>query len=369
MTQKEIKGLIYHSSSSLHLFDHAAPFSYMLKIPLVFTEKHLIEPLKNYYPFVDLRFIAQSEISYEGLAKEYDFFIQPVFWKENLFRYFGAVLQKPLLFAYLSHGESDKGHFDSSVMSGLSLQEIAFFGGQQSEDRLKSQGHWDKIAYPIFMGNVRYGFYNKYQKYYDALAEKEIFSQLNPNNPTLFYAPTWRDIEKKTSFFSLTKLLLKQLPKNWNLLVKPHPLLEEREPVLYYQTLLEERRGNQFFVVRDFPLIYPLLQRSTAYLGDFSSIGYDALYLKKPLFFYDPYRTPSSHPSKALYACGLCLESKHLKDLYPFLEEKIANYPKELLLKQQQRALYTFGKKEALYQIRKRVTKKIQVALKKISQN
>ncbi len=361
-----MKTVLYHASSSLHLFDHAAPFSYMLKVPLIFTESTLIEPLQKYYPFVDFKFISPKEINYATLAQEYDFFIQPVFWRENLFQYFGSILEKPLLFGYLSHGESDKGHFDSSVMSGLSLQEVAFFGGKQSKDRLQKQGHWDKISCPIFMGNVRFAFYKKYRKFYDDLVEQEIFSKLNPKNPTLFYAPTWNDIEKKTSFFSLTKTLVKQLPKNWNLIVKPHPLLEEREPVLYYQTLLEESRNDQFLVVKEFPLIYPLINRCTAYLGDFSSVGYDALYLKKPLFFYDPYKIPGSHPSKALQNCGFCITKKELKNPFSFIEKNSKDYPTDLREKGETRALYTFGKEKTLSQIRKHIEKKLEKAFLKV---
>ncbi|HUD01103.1 MAG TPA: CDP-glycerol glycerophosphotransferase family protein, partial [Rhabdochlamydiaceae bacterium] len=66
----------------------------------------------------------------------------------------------------------------------------------------------------------------------------------------------------------------------------------------------ENKKGIVF--LSDFPCIYPILNASDGYLGDFSSIGYDFLAINKPLFFLD------SHFG-ALYKCGLQLNlDEHL---------------------------------------------------------
>jgi len=352
-----MKGLVYHTNPYIYLFDHVAPFSYMMDFPLLYTQEHLSKPLSKYYPEVPFLYIPAEQVNYQKLALEYEVFVQTFFWKENLFSYFASCAKKPATFCYLSHGSSDKGYLESRVMGGLELQEVAFFSGEQSKDRLIKQNLYHKIKCPIFMGNVRKRYYQKFAAYLDELAQIEVFSQLKKKNTTLFYAPTWNDIEQSTSFFSLTEKLLYQLPKHWNLIIKPHPLLEEENPALYYHFLWKAQNQENVLLLQDFPLIYPILNKCDAYLGDFSSIGYDALTFQKPLFFYDLFHRKLSDPCRTLHQCGISLKESDLKNLYGFLENHINNYPKELFQKQKEMDHYTFGVNEPMKTTRSRILK------------
>jgi CDP-glycerol glycerophosphotransferase (TagB/SpsB family) len=90
---------------------------------------------------------------------------------------------------------------------------------------------------------------------------------------------------------------LQEVGEFYNVIIRYHPFLDDLHPVETHQLRgeFENKKGIAF--LSDFPCIYPILNFSDAYLGDFSSIGYDFLAFNKPLFFLD------THFGK-LYQCG-----------------------------------------------------------------
>lgn len=348
-----MKGLAINTGESNHFLDHMAPFCYLMQIPLLVTEEQCYESAKEYYPQITSLYIPYDEVDCHYLAQTYDTFFQTVLWRENLIRYFGVLQQKPLVFVRLIHGDSDKGYISESS-KGFQFQEINLLYGPHSYDRFQKQEVLQHSLYYDFLGNFRLQYYQTFQPFLDEIIEEKVFSRLPKNQPTLFYAPTWNDEEKSTSFYDLAPRLVKQLPPHWNLIIKPHPFLEERDPAFYYQTISEEKKEN-ILILENFPLIYPLLARCSAYLGDFSSIGYDALSFQKPLFFYDPYQRPLDHPSRCLHSCGVCLEASHLENLFPYLEDSYHFYPEALWEKQKKMYQYTFGEEQKFSVLRPRI--------------
>ena len=96
----------------------------------------------------------------------------------------------------------------------------------------------------------------------------------------------------------------------------------------------------------DFPPIYPLLERSVCYIGDYSSIGYDFLVFDRPLFFIPSSKSPSSSYTSPLYRCGLTLLPEDLaqikEKIYTHCEGDSASYSAI----RQQTYLYAFGREK-----------------------
>ena len=120
-----------------------------------------------------------------------------------------------------------------------------------------------------------------------------------------------------------------ELPSDWNLILKLHPLLEERDPALFYRLNLLER--DNLLILHKFPPVYPILEQIDAYLGDYSSIGYDVLSLRKPMFFWQQEGLPPAR----IHSCGQILDpEKHtfdqielgLKVSQQFIPNQIALY-------------------------------------------
>ena len=242
------------------LLDHIAPFAALLDIPLHVTEEKNFALLKRYYPFVKAILHKPSEVS-ASFFEDVDVLFQSTFWREEEKSFFSYKRKKKLLFAYLPHGNSDKG-YHAPMMELAREQDFLLVYGNQMIERLQKQGIWKGVKQWAALGNYREALYRRHQTFYDEIVEKEIFSSLNNKKKTCLYAPTWQDPERSSSFFSETRRLAEEVSNSFNLLIKPHPLLEERDPSLYHAMLgLCERKKN-CTIVEGMPLIYPLLARS-----------------------------------------------------------------------------------------------------------
>jgi hypothetical protein len=326
-----------NSNDDFHLLDHIAPLAQILNIPLIIQNKDNLILTKKYYPKVNT--ILNEEMRIDYLAKNFDFLIENKFWLEDqkeIFKYFNKNIK--LFFA--PHGNSDKGHINKNLMTFYKKQDGVFLYGNHMIEFLKHQKVFNDLNSFAISSNYRLSFYLNNKKFYDDLIEKDIFSKLNKNNKTIFYAPTWKDSENSTSFFLVFEKLIKNFSKNFNLIIKPHPLLEKREVVLFYQTLKKDFCENIIFL-DNYPLIYPILNRVDIYLGDFSSIGYDFLYFQKPMFFLDIHEKKINKRAYNLYKCGICIDKKNWDNIFSFIEKNISDSFKKI---QREMFEYAFGK-------------------------
>ena len=129
----------------------------------------------------------------------------------------------------------------------------------------------------------------------------------------MLYAPTWQDGEQASSFFDYGQKVMENVPVGWNLIVKIHPLLEQKNPGAYYKIVSKKNKNT--VIISEFPPVYPVLARCDAYLGDHSSVGYDFLKFKKPMFFF-----PSHIPAR-LHACGEYVKPENLGRMLNRLNE------------------------------------------------
>jgi len=291
-----------NSGPDIHLLDHIAPLAALLEIPLLVTEETNLQLAKRFYPHVQTSLHEDLEFHLAYLAERFDCLIECKFWAAHLKNLFRNIYKKEMQLIFCPHGQSDKG-YSAPLLAPYAQQDIVLLYGNLLAKMLKELKIWPAIERYAFIGDYRAMHYRQHQPFYDDLVEKDIFSRLQSHRPTLLYAPTWQDADRSTSFFDYFKTLLLQLPSDWNLIVKVHPLLEQRDPARYYANLAQIEKKSNAILVDAFPPVHPILNRVDAYLGDFSSIGYDFLFFKRPMFFF-PHPTL---PTGRLFSCGRIL--------------------------------------------------------------
>ena len=290
------------NTDGTHLLDHIAPLASLCGMPLILAKEENQALAAKYYPEVELRFWPDLEFRLKDLADEFDTLIECKYWAPHLKQLFHTCFKKDMRLIFCPHGQSDKG-YGAPLLSPYALQDVVLLYGELLKEMLIELNVWDSVQAYATIGNYRLHYFQKHKERLTELAQEEVFSKLNPVNKTLLYAPTWRDADCSSSFFEFTKKILSQLPEDWNLILKIHPLLEERDPALYYPLAICEEKRKNFALVDDFPLVYPILEKIDAYLGDYSSIGYDALVFLKPMFFVQNPHLPAGR----LHSCGTIL--------------------------------------------------------------
>jgi hypothetical protein len=312
-----------------HLLDHIAPLCHFLDMPLYVEDPSLA---KKYYPQIHTIACPNFEKNWSALSHQADVLFRCGYWPPTLKAMFRDLFHKDMRFVFCPHGQSDKG-LSSKLLAPYAEQEMVLFYGPLMQEMLQSIGI--KTRNCSIIGNYRFEFYKQHRSFYDHLVANTIFAHLTPSKPTLLYAPTWLDIENSSSFFIFGKKLIEDAPNAWNVIIKPHPLLEDREPGQYHSLIARAKDKSNVFVLEKFPLIYPLLARTDVYLGDASSIGYDFLVFERPMFFL-----PSDHFGR-LRSCGKTIDAKNP---YASIESNLKQMD---LYKPQQRSLARFAFKRA----------------------
>jgi hypothetical protein len=340
-----MKAVSLWSSSYVHQLDHLAVISSCLNIPFIVTEKSMYELTRKYYPFTEVFLVEEENFSLSLLCDNFDLLlISCKCWTYELSIKFEALHKKKMRFCYCPHGNSDKGalkpHEDL-----LFDQDLSFIYGDHMLDMLEQRGVLSTLQGTIRTGNYRYRYYLDHQKFYDELAEKEIFSLFEKK-------------ELSSSFFEALPLLLKDLPKELNILVKLHPYLERDDPARVYHLIGKYEKENNVKFLLQYPLVYPILSKVDAYLGDFSSVGYDFLAFNKPLFFFNTkQRDALFDPGLHLFSCGKVLDLN--KNLFEQILAELENEDKTLSEKRKKMYDYTFGKEVCFDEINEQLRSKI----------
>jgi teichoic acid glycerol-phosphate primase len=298
-----MKGCAFVADANFHLLDHMAPLASLWNIPLIVNDEETANLAKMYYPDVQIRLWPDIAFRLQEIADEFDTLVNCQYWEPSLKNCFQTVYKKEMQLIFCPHGQSDKG-YKSPLLEYYRFQDAILLYGQLLKDMLIELNVWDETKPHIQVGNYRLHYHRLNKAREESLAQQHLFSKLEPSNQTLLYAPTWNDGDRATTFFLQAERLIRELPSHWNLIIKLHPLLPERNPALFFQlTALEEKRPN-FVVLLHFPMIYAILEKIDAYLGDYSSIGYDVLAFNHPMFFW---RLPHL-PAARLHTCGQILD-------------------------------------------------------------
>lgn len=269
-----------NSGPDFHLLDHIAPLAEMLRVPLITTEEKNWKLAQLYYPQIEHRFMPDMEFRLEEISAEFDTLIECKYFQPHLKWLFKTLFNKEMNLFFCPHGQSDKGYL-TPLLAPYALQDLVFVYGPLMLDMLFEQNI--QLKNHRIVGNYRLAFYKKHQAFYDKLAADQV--KLDFSKKTLLYAPTWNDADQQSSFFTYAKRVIEELPESWNLIIKLHPLIKQRNPAEFFQ-IIDAVSQKNISLLDEFPPVYPILQLADAYLGDASSVGYDFLFFEKPLYFF-----------------------------------------------------------------------------------
>ena len=294
-----IVGFLY--GEDIHHLDHLAPLCSLLNISLVVNDEKIFRFAKNFYPNLSVLHINTFEISnfflenvkviISCLARPY---LNLIFFPQT------DIFKKQIKTIWCPHGNSDKG-LKSTYFEALSNERCIIVYGSKMLDLLKTK----KIINPnidvIEVGNYRKKYYQKHISEYQDLLDKHLPSLKNLDNKYL-YAPTWEDSESNSSVPLYFEKISNLLKANETLFIKLHPNTLKKDDLKLNQVIWELEKNHQVHFIQDFPPIYPILDNINAYLGDFSSIGYDALSFKIPMGFLLP--VGKTIDDSELFRCG-----------------------------------------------------------------
>lgn len=291
-----------NTSSETSFLDHISPLASLLDIPLIISDERNALLTAKYYPEVRMRYWPDLEFRLKELSEEFDTAISCDYWHPSV----KTGLKRHI---FCPHGQSDKG-YSSPILAPYAVQEAVLLYGDLMKEMLIDLDLWRHIPRSAVIGNFRLAYYRKHQK---RLMPKQS------KNRTLLYAPTWKDLDGAGTFFELGKKIVEETPSDWHLIIKVHPLLEQRDPALFYRLSLFLDAKENVTMVDECPLIYPLLDKIDVYLGDYSSIGYDVLAFQKPMFFL---KQPHLPPA-LLHSCGAILDPT--KNVFQEIERLLAS--------------------------------------------
>ncbi len=313
--------------------DHLAPFCSLIGWPLIVTDEELHALAAAYYPDLDLQLLNPLTAPFD-VTKEFDVIVTtlPRIAFDEIFFIAEATMGKRLKTIWLPHGNSDKGHL-LPWMEALSNEEAAFVYGPKMIDFLTLKNVQIPKVMPV--GNFRYVYYQKHRQFYE-----DLLDQMGLPKTFILYAPTWKDAENSGSLEMVDELMhnLERLP----LVIKPHP--NESGNIRAFQS------KSDVYWLDHFPPIYPLLNRTSHFIGDFSSIGYDFLQFNRPMFFLNLPERPATDPGRFLHQYGTVITKERLSELGEQLQMNAAPSEKVASL-----VTYTFGDQSSWKELLKNV--------------
>ena len=346
-------GLIY--GPELHHLDHLGPLCSMMQIPLIITEEEIAIAANKYYPDLDVIFSDYLAVA-QHLVQHFDIIFYSIARDifDEVFFFSQKFSHKKVHTIWSPHGNSDKGNA-TFFMEALKKEKAALVYGQKMIDFMKKKKVFDQLKAYAVTGNYRYTYYKKHKSFYDQVTEQEIKRRLKKASKT-FFAPTWQDYEKSSSFFDACPYLADQLPDDVNLIVKLHPNLLLQNNLKTEEVLWKyEDRDNILFLAQ-FPPVYPLLELADIYVGDMSSIGYDFLAFDKPMFFLNQNnRDVNTDPGLYLYQCGVEIKPERYKDIYRIIDDHLKFELREYSSIRKKIYDYTFGNEKSWDELRKEI--------------
>lgn len=347
------------------ILDHTIPICSILDIPMITKSPNIVFNFKRFYPpfkceFKDwsLPYVIErfSTIFYGFNVSQYTF--RELIELSKREKPNDPLWKLPVKFIYHLHGCSDKRWFKSQGHL-LDVDQILLYGNRM-KDIFSEMGLLKKMNSYGMVGNYRYCYYKKHKAFFDRITDKEIFSKFKKDQFTLLYAPTWKDDKNSSSIFDAYRHVIENLPKDFNLLIKLHPNLslpnDHYDPKSLYSLLDRYSKHSNIQLIPLFPCVYPILNRVDAYLGDLSSIGYDALTFNLPMFFLNHQRLdPKKNPLAYLLQCGISILPKDFKHIYSIIDKNLKTDHERFTEIRQKTYAYAFGKDLSFSATKKRL--------------
>jgi CDP-Glycerol:Poly(glycerophosphate) glycerophosphotransferase len=310
-----------------HHVEHLAPVCAMLGAPLVVCDSAGQERAVASYPRLE-PVVVRNFAMPEGIRRvqralrELDadvIFCSDLIARRTLRAYFRDWPAKPRV-VHVPHGFSEKMQRWSR---DIAFQDIALMLGRHAIDQLRAMGVTAAECTMVVAGNLRRAWYAQNRAFFTA---RRIAWGL-PDDPrrTILYAPTWDDRIGSTSFFSAFTTLLEGVPRGSRLVVKLHPHLEQKAPQV---TALCARAAGRddVIVLRNCPLVLPILDVADVYIGDMSAMAYDYLGFDRPMFFLNQVANSARDPLYSrLFRCGATIGPADYAAIYATVEAGLAD--------------------------------------------
>lgn len=290
---KKAAGLIFDDSS--HYIDHLGPFCALRKWPLIVCEGKVADLARRYYPDLEVVEINRWELALPSFIVS----CHPRGLIETAFS-----LDPVRTIHWLPHGNSDKG-WKIPFFESLHRETVLVYG-QRMIDSISKNNVFPQV---IRIGNFRLQYWLKHLSFYKQILFKEI--PLVRDRKTYLYAPTWDDWEENGTFWEGFSSLTAHLPDEYNLIVKIHPNTQRKFAPEIEQLIGRCAKRRNICILSEFPPVYPLLNIADVYIGDMSSIGYDFLYWKRPMYFLK-----ETEPPPFLHCCGTFVSSSKIGSIF-----------------------------------------------------
>ncbi|MGP5688434.1 CDP-glycerol glycerophosphotransferase family protein [Glutamicibacter ardleyensis] len=229
-------------------------------------------------------FYAKTIGDIEILLEEQE--IDAVFYVNQNIRNFQMMRFNRPAHIFISHGESEKAYMWSNQ---LKAYDYVFSAGEAARERLgKNLSGFDPVQRTRLIGRPQI----------DVNFESPI--NLNPNLPTVLYAPTWEGDRPSMSYGSVSshgKSLISSLVANggYNVIFRPHPRsginnIQYREDLLTIkkELLLANTSSSATLVYDESPQWGWQWTAADICITDISAVAYDFLATGKPLMITTP---------------------------------------------------------------------------------
>ena len=250
--------------------DHLAPLAHILDIPLLITEQPLFKLAQSFYPNSKLHFLPFSH--FNEVCAQFDALITchpaPILDPELFVA--RQMSQKKIPTIWIPHGNSDKGRH-SYYMEALENEQFAILPGEAMVHFLKEKNAFNNLTHHSLIGNYRYYYF------------KEHLKPLTLPNKTILYAPSWQPEDKTTLLTAEFEKIA--LINEYNVIVKPHPNTFKLSNPSLLKALLHLEEKPNIHLLKNSPLIFPILASVDLLISDTSSIAYDFLTFDKPMIF------------------------------------------------------------------------------------
>lgn len=230
--------------------------------------------IKEEYPTIDVELLPSTE-AVTKRAKELkpSAIVQPDF-SHRLFTEVGAKQVQ------VFHGVSDKRYGRTKKVLQYDLNLLP---GPKEVEEYRKMGILDQMSYEVIG-------YPKADRVFSGKLDKRAEMQkyeLDPEKPTVLYAPTWNDGLGNTSIPRFGLEVIGGAPDDINLVVKLHPNTL-RYDKKHYPKLKEAAEKKANVVLIDYaPDIIPVMAMADLMIGDISSVTHEFIIFQRPLIFLD----------------------------------------------------------------------------------
>lgn len=327
-----------------HHTEHLAAICILMDMPLLLTDEALARQLNQLYPSLQCQVVEWEDFDPNYLFSHFDVLFRSDIWDmrrmQTQFRTVAEQTGRMPRTVHCPHGWSDKTFW----FEQLENEDIVLVYGQSMLDVLRASGALDRINGTVRIGNLRYQYYLQHREAFDAHFRQEVLCQFKKEQELILYAPTWYDQEQSSSFFDAAPSLIEGLRDDQNLLIKVHPALENQDIAGLYALIAEHGTRPNIVFLSDYPLVYPLLSAAQIYIGDTSSIGYDFLSFKRPMFFLDQNRRDLSQDRGAyLFRCGTVITPESYHDIHRIIAQTLPTDQERFEEQREQVYHYSFG--------------------------